>query len=105
MDVISGPINQVGKLDARQSFINKDNPNIMVSAVKNSEKEDGVVIRMYSISDKNEEVNFTFTTNIESAYKTDYLERVLQKLEYNRNAVSLSVSPYKVATLKVSLKK
>ena len=105
MDVISGPINQVGKLDARQSFINKDNPNIMVSAVKNSEKEDGVVIRMYSISDKNEEVNFTFAANIESAYKTDYLERVIQKLEYNRNTVGLSVSPYKVVTLKVSLKK
>ena len=105
MDVVSGPINQVGKLDARQSFINKDNPNIMVSAVKNSEKEDGVIIRMYSISDKNEDVNFTFAANIESACKTDYLERVVQKLEYNQNAVSLSVPPYKVVTLKVSLKR
>ena len=105
MDVVSGPINQVGRLDAVQSFIKKDNPNIMISAVKNSEKDNSIIIRMYNISGKNEEVNFTFTGNIESAYKTDYLERVIREIGSNQNTVGLSVSPYKVVTIKVSLKR
>ena len=104
MDVVSGPIHQVGRLDAVQSFINKDNPNIVISAVKNSEQDHSTIIRMYNISDKNEEVYFTFTGNIERAHETDYLERVIQELASNRNTVRLSVSPYKVATIKIALK-
>lgn len=105
MDVVSGPINQTGTLEAAQSFISKDNPNIMISAVKNSETGDGMVIRMYNISDKKETVGFTFTADIENASITDYFERVIKELKYHQNTVSLQIRPYKVATLKVTLKK
>lgn len=74
---------------------------IRLSAVKPSEDGEGTVIRLYSVSDTEEEITLTRARPIRRAYLTDTNENVLAALPVDNGTVRLSVPPRAVQTVKL----
>lgn len=75
--------------------------NVRVSAVKPSEDSKGTVVRLYSVSDTEEEITLTRSRPILRAYLTDTHETEMTELPVESGTVRLSVAPRAVQTVKL----
>lgn len=83
------------------SFLNVDG-NVRVSAVKVSEDNAGMILRLYSITDSTEKVKLTFDRAVKNAVLTDVIENEADALTKDGAQVSLSVPKGSVQTVKVT---
>lgn len=89
----------------RYSFLNTDNQNILITALKKAEDEDKITVRFYNASGKEQEVKLNFFRRPTNTMKTNIIEEVLQPLQSQdeSNAIKLEVGKYSIETLNTNL--
>jgi len=90
-----------GKLPLTNSFISIEKGNIIISAIKMSEDNKKMIIRIYEVEGKNEEVIFTFQKTPIKSYFVDINEekyKTTKKILQKANKVSVDVLAYNVVT-------
>ena len=89
-----------GELGMSGSFFDVSD-EVCISSVKNSENDDGLVIRMYDTLGKDRKITLDLAKNIQNAYLTDIHENELEKLHPNGKQIQLDLPAYSVVTLKI----
>lgn len=91
-----------GKLPKSMGFVSVEPKELVVTAIKKSEKEDFVIIRFYNIGEKTVQGKITFGKPVKQVYLAELSEKRRQKLEVaNNKSVQLSVTKKKIITLAV----
>ncbi len=84
-----------------ESFIQVDQPNIVIETVKKAEDGQGFIIRLYESQRKRGA--FTLTTNfpLAEAWRANILEENLEELKVETRRVSYAIKPYQILTLRL----
>jgi len=96
-------------LPSELSFLEIENKNIMLSALKKSEKGDCLIIRIYNISSFLQKTNLTFykDISIQKAEIVNFLEErpkneIKAKInKFYQNELIITMEPYIIATIKL----
>lgn len=94
-----------GALGKSFSFVNSDNDKVIIKAIKQAEKSDEYVIRLYETTGKdNQSVTLAFAGDIISAKNLNGVEDVLGDMSFNGNKLKFDMAPFNMKTIKVKLK-
>jgi len=96
--------NQNGKLDNSYSLVKINVPNVKIGAVKRSEDEKYLVLRLNEFFNKTTKATLTFDSDIELACESNLLEEGEEPLTFAENTLVLELRPYDIRTLKIKLK-
>jgi len=100
--LISLPVEKhSGTLPAQHSFVEVQPDNIIVSAMKKAEDEDGLVVRFYEWAGKQGDVSFELPPGARSASETDMMERPIGEIPLQNGRITVSTKPYEIRTIKV----
>jgi len=96
-------------LPSELSFFKLDNKNIILSALKKSEKGDYLIVRVYNISPFLEKALLSFFKDIliKNAEIVNLLEETPKNLikaeihNFNKNKIEISLEPHVIATIKI----
>lgn len=92
--------------DHKNSFFSVDHDSVIIDAVKKAEDSNDIIVRLYESFGGRTKFNFKSCFPIKSAHLCNMLEEKLEestKLEWNEGQVSLSIKPFQVITLALSL--
>lgn len=90
-----------GTLASACSMVSCDSENMVITAVKRAEADDGLVVRMYDAFDcKRNCVTVTVEGGCKKAYLCDLMEHPISELSVTDGTVSLPVSNFEIVTLK-----
>ncbi|MDI6783838.1 MAG: glycoside hydrolase family 38 C-terminal domain-containing protein [bacterium] len=91
-----------GKLPKSFGFVSVEPKELVVTAIKKSEKEGFVILRFYNIGEKTVQGKVRFGKPVKQVYLADLSEKRQQKLEVaNNKSVQLAVAKKKIITLAV----
>ncbi len=90
-----------GTLPSEFSTVSCDAPNVVVTAVKRAEEDDGLIVRFYDAFDCRSKVTLTVPATYKTAQLCDLLERPLTTLPVENGAVTIPVSNFEIVTLKL----
>ena len=84
-----------------ESFIQIDQPNIVIETVKKAEDGHGFIIRLYESQRKRG--NFTLKTNfsLSEAWRANILEKNLEKISVDKKSLCYAITPYQILTLRL----
>ena len=91
-----------GILDETFSYVSCDADNIVISALKKAENDDGLIVRMYDAFDCKSTVKVKIPEGFSKAYLCDLLEREQSELAVTDGTVTLPVSNFEIVTLKLT---
>ncbi len=89
---------------ARGSYMRVDNENVVLSALKKAENMDGLVVRLFNASGKEEQVVLRFGLPIVSAYRTNLNEEIFEQIapdDDSESELHLTVGGSAIETLMV----
>jgi alpha-mannosidase len=92
-----------GSLPARSSIVGVDRPNVTVEAVKMADREAAVVVRLCEVWGTRGPVRVTFDRPVQSAVRTDVLEREVASAAVTDGGIDLDLRPFEIVTLKLAL--
>lgn len=93
-----------GELGRSFSFVENNNSNVIVKALKKAEKSDEYVIRLYETTGKQQqEVTLNFAGNIVSAEELNGVEDKIGNAVFGDNKLKFSMKPFSIKTFKVKL--
>ena len=75
--------------------------NVVVTAMKKAEDDDGIVLRFFEWAGKETDVTIQLPAGAQSAQETDLMERPLGALPLEGGAVRVHTKPYEIKTVKV----
>ncbi|OIJ11808.1 alpha-mannosidase [Anaerobacillus alkalilacustris] len=81
------------------SFFKEIRPNIILSALKKSEKENRFVLRFYNTTDVEENAAFEFNCEIDHVNLANLNEKALEALSVNKNQVQVNVKTNQVKSI------
>ncbi len=90
-----------GMLASEHSFVQVQADNVIVTALKKAEDDNGLVLRFYEWAGKESEVTIQLPPGAESAAETDLMERPIGSLAVHNGGVSAHTKPYEIKTIKV----
>lgn len=98
-------------LPSELSFLEIDNKNILLSALKKSEKGDGLIIRIYNISPFLEKAKLIFykAISIQKAEIVNFLEekpknKIKAQIDkFQQNELIIKIEPHVIATIKLEI--
>ena len=90
-----------GALPAEHSFVQTPSDNIVISAVKKAEDDNGLILRFYEWAGKTGPVQVQLPPGAISASETDLMERPIGSLSLQKYEVEVSTKPYEIKTIKV----
>lgn len=86
------------------SFVSVDNKNVLIKALKQAEKSDEYVLRLYETAGEQQEVvTLNFAENIESAKNLDGVEKEIGELTPQGDQLTVTIEPFSMKTIKVKL--
>lgn len=88
-----------GRRRGRHSTFFTDKPNVLIDAVKRSEKGDGLVVRLYEAHGSRTKIRLHLDRDYQDAWECNILEDRLTRLTADSRSVTLSCGPYEVKTL------
>jgi alpha-mannosidase len=92
-----------GSLPPSHSFLSVDDDNVILTAVKKSEDDDALILRVYDWSGKPSNARFTLPPGATSATEVNLMEQPIgSPLAVNADTVTLPVGPFEIRTLKVA---
>jgi alpha-mannosidase len=104
--VVTQPTVHAGPLPATHSFVKIDAPNVVLTAVKKAEDDDGLLIRFYEWAGKEGIVRIELPEGAKSASEVNLMEKADHELEIvDGKMVSVATRPYEIKTVKVSFAK
>jgi alpha-mannosidase len=96
---------QVGKHDGtlppEHAFVQVEPENVVLSALKKAEDDDGLVFRFYEWAGKDANVKIQLPPGSQSAQETDLMEGPIGRLSIQDGVVQVHTKPYEIRTLKV----
>lgn len=92
---------QTGTLPENFSFFACDKSNVVIETVKETEKKDGIILRMFDAHNVCTKAKVDFHFTVREAYICDMLENEVERLSLKDNAVELYIKNYEILTLKV----
>ncbi len=103
LSFISGKI-QKGELAPKGSYLALDASNVYISAVKLSQDQTGMILRLYNVSGNEEKATVILNSNIKQAFNVDLDEdKVDGVVEYTDNKLYITLGAYSVESIKVIL--
>jgi alpha-mannosidase len=90
-----------GTLPPQHSFLQLRADNVVLTAVKNAEDNDGMVLRFYEWAGKEGDVTVQLPPSAKSASETDLMERATGALVIQNGSTTIHTKPYEIKTLKV----
>jgi alpha-mannosidase len=93
-----------GALPAERAFIEVKPENVVLTAMKKAEDDDGVILRFYEWAGRETEVKIQLPPGAESAQDADLMERPIGELALQGGAVTVHTKPYEIKTVKVRFK-
>jgi alpha-mannosidase len=90
-----------GALPAEHSFLSTPNENIIVSAMKKAENDDGLVLRFYEWAGKTGDVRLQVPPGAASATETGMMEKPIGPVSLENNEVAIPIKPYEIKTIKI----
>jgi alpha-mannosidase len=95
-----------GELGKSFSFVQCDNPNVIIRALKQAETDDAYVVRVYELSGKqSQKAHLTFAANILAAEEADGTEKAIGQANFAGKQLDVDIKPFSVKTYKVRLQK
>ncbi len=90
-----------GSLPAEHSFVQLGEDNVILTAAKNAEDNDGLVLRFYEWAGKESDVTIHLPPGARSAAETDLIERAIGSLAIRNGSTTIHTKAYEIKTLKV----
>jgi alpha-mannosidase len=90
-----------GLLPAERSFVEIEPANVVVTAFKKAEDDNGLILRFYEWAGKESDVSVHLPTTAQSAEETDLMERPIGNLSVHSGVVTVPTKPYEIKTIKV----
>jgi alpha-mannosidase len=90
-----------GALPAEHSFLSTGDQNIIVSAMKKAEDDNGLVLRFYEWAGTTGSVRLQLPPGAISASETDMMEKPIGTVQLEKNEVTVPIKPYEIKTIKV----
>jgi len=90
-----------GSLPAEYSFMQAQQDNIIVTAMKKAEDEHALVVRFYEWAGKESDVTLQLPPGAQSAVETDLMEKPVGSVSLHDGKVSLHTKPFEIKTIKV----
>jgi len=105
--VVTQPTVHAGSLPATYSFVKIDAPNVVLTAVKKAEDDDGLLIRFYEWAGKAGDVRIELPQQVSQAEETNLMEKTDHALTLGDGgkSVSIAIKPYEIKTVKVTFAK
>ena len=92
---------ELPELPEEQSFLNIDNENVIVTALKKAEDDRGWILRFYNASDHEQTAKITLNLRFKQAYETNLIEEPISELRINKSQVNVRLSGWEIKTLKL----
>ena len=93
-----------GMLGREFSFVDTDNPQVMVRALKRAEVGNEYVVRVYELGGESvQRANIRFAADIAKAVEADGTERTIGAASFEGRSLQVEIKPYSVKTFKVIL--
>ena len=89
------------KLPTAFSAVTLDKENIVCETVKQTERGEDTVIRLYENANKRTSVRLTTDIPFKRAYLCDLMERDIRELEVNEGAIELTLGGFEIVTVKL----
>jgi alpha-mannosidase len=91
-----------GVLPASHSFVSVSPENIVVTAIKKAEDDDGLIIRFYEWAGRETQVTLTLPAGATRAVETNLMEKAEKALSIEKNgSIVVPTRPYEIKTVKV----
>jgi len=90
-----------GPLPAEHSFLQLHPDNVMLTALKRAEDDNGLVLRFYEWAGKESEVKVQLLSGAQSASEVDLMEKPVAPLSVHDDAVIVHTKPYEIKTVKI----
>lgn len=81
------------------SFLKQCDENLVLSVIKKSEKEEGLIIRMYNPNEYEESTNLLFNRSIKEAVKANLNERKIEKINIEDSSIKVKCRKNQVQTI------
>ena len=95
---------QTGALPSETSFFEIDRPGVILESLKTAEDGSGIVVRFYEAYGSRGPIRFSTSLPVRTVHRADLLENALEALPVENGSVHLSLRPFEIVTLKLSLK-
>lgn len=95
---------QTGTLADSYSLVSVDKKNVFIEAVKEAEDSDALIVRLYDAYDTTSKVTVNFGFDVAKVETATILEEAQDEVAVENNAVTLTVKPFEIVTLKVTKK-
>jgi len=89
--------------EAEKSYIDIESDHVMFSALKVTEKDDGLLIRVYEDQNSRGPVAISLDRDIKEAFECDLIENELEKAEVKNGKLVFDIKPYEIRTFKLIL--
>jgi alpha-mannosidase len=90
-----------GTLGMQHSFAQLDPANLVLTAMKKAEDDDGIVLRFFEWAGKPAQATLRLPQGATRAVETNLMEKEQDTLPIHEGTVSLSVKPYEIKAIKV----
>jgi alpha-mannosidase len=91
-----------GSLPASHSFLSVDDDNVILTAVKKSEDDNALILRVYDWSGKPSSAKFTLPPGATAATEVNLMEQPIgSAIPIESNTATLSIGPFEIRTLRV----
>lgn len=91
-----------GKFAPEQSFVSVSNPNVVLTAVKKAEDNDGLILRFYEWAGTTGDVRITVPAGATSATLTNLMEQPLgAPLAVTNGQVTVTAHPFEIVSVRV----
>ncbi len=95
------------KCRAENSFLKVEPDNVLLSAFKKAEKNNGFIVRVYEISGKKTRARINSFKDIKDVQTVNLLEKedkkISKKIKLNKNIMEFTINPFEIVTLKIKL--
>jgi alpha-mannosidase len=88
-----------------KSFFSLDNPAVVLDTVKKAEDSGDLIVRLYESHGAHQKATLTLSHALEKAIKVDLLETEEKPARAAKNKIKLSLRPFELLTLKLTLAK
>jgi alpha-mannosidase len=90
-----------GQIAPEHSFLEVEPDNLVLTAMKEAEEGDGLILRFYEWAGKEVDAKITLPPLAQSAEETDLMERLTGAVPVHNGVVTIHTKPYEIKTVKV----
>ena len=92
-----------GDFKAEDSLISIKGENVVLSAFKKAEEGDSIIVRIFNISDKEENFQIKVNRDVKEINEVNLKEELIEKLEVKENAINGIISKKQIKTFEIVL--